>query len=120
MSKNQTSKIIIGSRGSELALWQANYIKKELEKKNRGVKVQTIIIKTTGDKILDVAISKIGDKSLFTKELENALIKKKIDIAVHSLKDLLTEIPDELQLGAVTKRHDVEDVLIGRKKRSYN
>jgi len=116
MSKNQTSKIIIGSRGSELALWQANYIKKELEKKNRGVKVQTIIIKTTGDKILDVAISKIGDKSLFTKELENALIKKKIDIAVHSLKDLLTEIPDELQLGAVTKRHDVEDVLIGRKK----
>jgi hydroxymethylbilane synthase len=116
MSKSQTSKIIIGSRGSELALWQANYIKKELEKKNRRVKVQIKIIKTTGDKILDVALSKIGDKSLFTKELENALIEKKIDLAVHSLKDLQTEIPDELQLGAVTKRHDAEDVLIARKK----
>jgi len=116
MNKNQTSKIIIGSRGSELALWQANFIKRELEKKNRGVKVQIKIIKTTGDKILDVPLSKIGDKSLFTKELENALIEKKIDIAVHSLKDLQTEIPDDLQLGAVTKRHNVEDVLIGRKK----
>jgi hydroxymethylbilane synthase len=116
MSKRQTSKIIIGSRGSELALWQANYIKKEIEKKNRGVSVQIKIIKTTGDKILDVALSQIGDKSLFTKELENALIDKKIDLAVHSLKDLQTEIPDELQLVAVTKRHDVEDVLIARKK----
>lgn len=116
MGKRQTSEIIIGSRGSELALWQANYIKKQLEKNNRGVKVQIKIIKTTGDKILDVALSQIGDKSLFTKELENALIEKKIDLAVHSLKDLQTEIPDELELGAVTKRHDVEDVLIARKK----
>jgi hydroxymethylbilane synthase len=116
MSKGKTSKIIIGSRGSELALWQANYIKKELEKKNRGVNVQIKIIKTTGDKILDVALSQIGDKSLFTKELENALIEKKIDLAVHSLKDLQTDIPDGLELGAVTKRHDVEDVLIARKK----
>jgi len=116
MRKNQISKIVIGSRGSALALWQANYIKKELEKKNRSVKVQIKIIKTTGDKILDVALSKIGDKSLFTKELENALIEKKIDLAVHSLKDLQTEIPDELQLAAVTKRHDVEDVLIAQNK----
>ena len=116
MRKRQASKIIIGSRGSELALWQANYIKKELEKKNRGVEVGIKIIKTTGDKILDVALSQIGDKSLFTKELENALIEKKIDLAVHSLKDLQTEIPDELQLGAVPKRHGVEDVLIARKK----
>jgi hydroxymethylbilane synthase len=112
----KTSKIIIGSRGSELAFWQANYIKKELEKKNRDVEVGIKIIKTTGDKILDVALSQIGDKSLYTKELENALIEKKIDLAVHSLKDLQTEIPDELQLGAVTKRHDVEDVLIARKR----
>ncbi|MEJ2194404.1 MAG: hydroxymethylbilane synthase [Ignavibacteriaceae bacterium] len=116
MSKNQVQKIILGSRGSELALWQANYIKKELEKNNRDIRIQIKIIKTSGDKILDVALSKIGDKSLFTKELEIALINKKIDLAVHSLKDLQTEIPDELQLGAVTRRHNVEDVLIARKK----
>ena len=104
MSKNQAHKIILGSRGSELAIWQTNYIKKELEKNNRSIKVQIKIFKTSGDKILDVALSKIGDKSLFTKELENALIAKKIDLAVHSLKDLQTEIPDELLLAAVTKR----------------
>ena len=116
MNQNQAQNIILGSRGSELALWQANYIKKALEKNNRSIKVQIKIIKTSGDKILDVALSKIGDKSLFTKELESALIAKKIDLAVHSLKDLQTEIPDDLLLAAVTKRHDVEDVLIARKK----
>jgi hydroxymethylbilane synthase len=103
-------KIIIGSRGSELALWQANFVKLEIEKKNKSVKVEINIIKTKGDKILDVALSKIGDKSLFTKELEVELLEKRIDLAVHSLKDLQT------QIAAVTKRHDVEDVLISRKK----
>jgi hydroxymethylbilane synthase len=109
-------KIIIGSRGSELALWQANFIKREIEKKNKNVKVEINIIKTKGDKILDVALSKIGDKSLFTKELEVELLAKRIDLAVHSLKDLQTQIPAGLKLAAVTKRHDVEDVLIARKK----
>lgn len=109
-------KIVIGSRGSELALWQANFIKREIEKKNKSVKVEISIIKTKGDKILDVALSKIGDKSLFTKELEVELIAKRIDLAVHSLKDLQTHLPAELILAAVTKRHDVEDVLIARKK----
>lgn len=109
-------KLIIGSRGSELALWQANFVKKELEKKHRGLSVEIKIIKTKGDKILDVALSKIGDKSLFTKELEVELLNKRIDIAVHSLKDLQTQIPEGLKLAAVTKRHDVEDVLIARKK----
>lgn len=109
-------KLIIGSRGSELALWQANFVKNQLEKKNRGLKVEIKIIKTKGDKILDVALSKIGDKSLFTKELEVELLAKRIDIAVHSLKDLQTQIPAGLKLAAVTKRHDVEDVLIARKK----
>jgi len=109
-------KIIIGSRGSDLALWQSNFIKSELEKKNKGLKVEIKIIKTTGDKILDVALSKIGDRSLFTKELEVALINKKIDLAVHSLKDLQTQIPEGLKLSAVTKRHPVEDVLIAGKK----
>ena len=109
-------KIIIGSRGSELALWQANFVKNELEKKNKNVSVEIKIIKTTGDKILDVALSKIGDRSLFTKELEIELLNKNIDLAVHSLKDLQTEIPKGLKLSAVTKRHNVHDVLIARKK----
>ena len=113
---NLKQKIIIGSRGSELALWQANYIKRELEKKNRNVRVEINIIKTKGDKILDVALSKIGDKSLFTKELEVELFAKRIDLAVHSLKDLQTQSPAGLKLAAVTKRHEVEDVLIARKK----
>jgi hydroxymethylbilane synthase len=109
-------KIIIGSRGSELALWQANFIKKELEKENKNVSVDIKIIKTKGDKILDVALSKIGDRGLFTKELEVELLNKKIDLAVHSLKDLQTDIPKGLKLAAVTKRHNVQDVLISRKK----
>lgn len=114
--KNLKQKIIIGSRGSELALWQADFIKREIEKKNKTVKVEINIIKTKGDKILDVALSKIGDKSLFTKELEVELIAKRVDLAVHSLKDLQTQIPAGLKLAAVTKRHEVEDVLIARKK----
>ena len=113
---NKKTKVIIGSRGSDLALWQANFVKKELEKKNRNIIVDIKIIKTKGDKILDVALSRIGDKSLFTKELEIQLLEKKIDLAVHSLKDLQTQIPEGLKLSAVTKRHAVEDVLIARKK----
>ena len=109
-------KIIIGSRGSELALWQANFVKKELEKSDKNIFVEIKIIKTKGDKILDVALSKIGDKSLFTKELETHLIERKIDLAVHSLKDLQTQLPKELKLAAVSKRHPVEDVLIAKKK----
>ncbi len=109
-------KIIIGSRGSDLALWQANYVKKQLEKAHKGLKVEIKLVKTKGDKILDTALSKIGDKGLFTKELEIALLNGEIDIAVHSLKDLQTDIPKGLKLAAVTKRHDVEDVLIARKK----
>ena len=109
-------KIIIGSRGSELALWQANFVKSVLEKKNKNISVEIKIIKTKGDKILDVALSKIGDRSLFTKELEIELLNQRIDLAVHSLKDLQTEIPKGLKLTAVTKRHNVHDVLIARKK----
>ena len=110
------TKLIIGSRGSDLALWQANFVKKEIERNNKNVSVEIKIIKTKGDKILDVALSKIGDKSLFTKELEVELLNKNIDIAVHSLKDLQTKIPVGLKLAAVSKRHSVEDVLIARKK----
>ncbi|MDY0081469.1 MAG: hydroxymethylbilane synthase [Ignavibacteriaceae bacterium] len=109
-------KLIIGTRGSALALWQAKHIKTELLKRNENLKVEIKIIKTTGDKILDVALSKIGDKGLFTKELENELLTGSIDLAVHSLKDLQTIIPKGLKLAAVTKRHAVNDVLIAREK----
>ncbi|MBA4407436.1 hydroxymethylbilane synthase [bacterium] len=114
--KLKKNRLVIGSRGSELALWQAKFIKKELERKNNNLTVEIKIINTKGDKILDVALSKIGDKGLFTKELENELLNGSIDIAVHSLKDLQTEIPAGLTLAAVTKRHPVEDILIARKK----
>jgi len=109
-------KIIIGSRGSQLALWQANFVKRELGKVDKSISIEIRIIKTKGDKILDVALSRIGDKSLFTKELETQLINRKIDLAVHSLKDLQTQLPKELKLAAVSKRHPVEDILIARKK----
>jgi hydroxymethylbilane synthase len=109
-------RIVIGTRGSQLALWQAYFIKTLIEKKNKNCHVEINIIKTKGDKILDVALSKIGDKGLFTKELENELLNGNIDIAVHSLKDLQTSLPKELIIGAITKRHKVEDVLIARRK----
>ena len=109
-------KIVIGTRGSELALWQANFIKNELEKFNKGLIVELNLIKTKGDKILDVALSKIGDKGLFTKELEQQLLENEIDLAVHSLKDLQTVLSPGLKIGAITKRHAVEDVLIARNK----
>ena len=108
--------MIIGTRQSDLALWQAKYVKKEIERTNKNISVELKLIKTKGDKILNVALSKIGDKSLFTKELEVELLNGTIDIAVHSLKDLQTTLPKGLILAAVTKRHDVEDVLIARKK----
>lgn len=112
----EKASIIIGTRTSDLALWQANFVKNEIEKKNKNITVELKHILTKGDKIVDVALSKIGDKGLFTKELEIALLKGEIDIAVHSLKDMQTSLPIGLKLAAVTHRHDIEDVLIGRKK----
>lgn len=108
-------KLIIGSRGSELALWQTNFIKTELEKHFPRVRFEVKIIKTTGDKMLDVALSKIGDKGLFTRQIETALLEKEIDLAVHSLKDLQTVQPENLKIGAVTARETPNDVLISTK-----
>jgi hydroxymethylbilane synthase len=102
----------IGSRGSDLALWQARWVKAELERLYPGLTVTIDIIKTTGDKILDAPLSKIGDKGLFTREIEQALLEKRIDLAVHSLKDLPTELPEGLMLGAVCEREDPRDVFI--------
>ncbi|GJQ32773.1 MAG: porphobilinogen deaminase [Ignavibacteriaceae bacterium] len=109
-------KIRIGTRQSKLALWQTDHVKAELKKHHPDIEIEVIHINTKGDKILDVALSKIGDKGLFTKELENALLNNEVDLAVHSLKDLETNMPDGLALAAVSKRHEVNDVIIAREK----
>jgi len=104
--------IKIGTRGSDLALWQANMVKDLLTKKYPEHTFELVIIKTKGDKILDVALSKIGDKGLFTKELEVELFAGTIDLAVHSLKDLPTVYPTGAKLGAVPERGEFRDVLV--------
>ncbi len=103
----------IGSRGSQLALWQANHISALL--RERGVDVEIEIIHTTGDKITDVALAKVGTKGMFTKEIEEALAEERVDLAVHSLKDLPTEVASEFEIAAITKRENPRDVLCSRK-----
>ena len=98
----------IGSRGSQLALWQAHHISDLLRAK--GHTVQLEIIKTTGDKITDVALAKVGTKGMFTKEIEEALVDDRVDLAVHSLKDLPTELAPEFEIAAITKRENPRDV----------
>jgi hydroxymethylbilane synthase len=100
----------IGSRGSQLALWQANHIAALLQE--QGHEVELEIIKTTGDKITDVALAKVGTKGMFTKEIEDALAENRVDLAVHSLKDLPTELPPGFELVAVTTRVDPRDVFL--------
>ena len=107
-------KIIIGTRGSKLALYQAHKVKDELERYYPDLTVEIKIIQTKGDKILDVALSKIGGKGLFTKELEVALVAGEIDMAVHSLKDLPTELPTEFVIGAILERGDCRDALVSK------
>jgi len=105
-------KLIIGSRGSKLALWQANWVKSKLEKAHPGLTVEIEIIKTTGDKLTEASLVQIGGKGVFTKEIEDALIERRVDLAVHSLKDLPTALPDGLHIIAITEREDVRDALI--------
>jgi hydroxymethylbilane synthase len=100
-------RLTIGSRGSQLALWQANHIAAHL--RERGHEVAIEIIHTTGDKITDVALAKVGAKGMFTKEIEEALADKRIDLAVHSLKDLPTDISSEFEIGAIPPREDPRD-----------
>ncbi len=106
-------RIRIGTRKSKLALWQANYVKEAIEKRY-GIEVELVKITTTGDKILDSPLAKIGGKGLFVKEIEEALLRGDIDLAVHSLKDMPVILPEGLKIGAVTKREDPYDVLISR------
>ena len=104
----------IGTRGSQLALFQANWVKERLSQAHPDLHVSLIKIKTTGDRIQDAPLAKIGGKGLFVKEIEEALIQERIDLAVHSVKDVPTEFPAGLHLSAVTKREDPRDVLISR------
>ncbi len=108
------SELKIGTRGSQLALFQANWVKDQLVRTRPDLNVTLIKIKTTGDKIQDAPLAKIGGKGLFVKEIEEALIQKRIDLAVHSIKDVPTEFPRGLHLSAVTQREDPRDVFISR------
>ena len=106
------ARLRIGSRGSQLALWQANHISALL--RERGHEVEIEIIKTTGDKITDVALARVGTKGMFTKEIEEALLDRRVDLAVHSLKDLPTELAPEFEIAAVTRRENPRDAFLSR------
>jgi hydroxymethylbilane synthase len=103
----------VGTRGSRLALWQAEHVAACLRREHPGLVVERRVVSTAGDLVIDVALSRVGDKGLFTRELEEALGADRIDVAVHSLKDLPTEMPEGLALGAVMEREDPRDVLVG-------
>src|SRR5438067_11964587 len=105
--------LVIGSRGAQLALWQANYIQQRLN--SRGFDTRIEIIKTTGDKITDVPLAQVGTKGLFTKEIEEALLDGRADLAVHSLKDLPTDLCEGLALAAIPEREDPRDAIAGKR-----
>ncbi len=107
-----TASLKIGTRGSKLALWQANWVRAELEKAHPDIMVELVIIKTKGDKIQDVPLAKVGGKGLFVKEIEEALLDGRIDLAVHSMKDMPGDIPPGLCIGPVPERELPMDVLI--------
>ncbi|HMB28781.1 MAG TPA: hydroxymethylbilane synthase, partial [Blastocatellia bacterium] len=104
--------LIIGSRGSKLALWQSNWVKDRLEEVYEGLSVSIEVVKTTGDKLTEASLAQIGGKGVFTKEIEDALLDHRVDLAVHSLKDLPTVLPEGLCIAAITEREDVRDALI--------
>ena len=112
MNKGKPTKLRIGSRGSQLALWQANHVSALLA--DRGHEVEIEIIHTTGDKITAVALAKVGTKGMFTKEIEEALAAGRVDLAVHSLKDLPTDLPGEFEIAAISERQDPRDAFCSR------
>ncbi len=109
-------KIRIGTRKSKLALWQSEWVKAQIEKKFPEVEVELVKITTKGDKILDVPLAKIGDKGLFTKEIEEAMLRGEVDIAVHSLKDVPSKLPEGLKLIAYSDREDPRDAFLSNGK----
>ncbi len=113
-------KLIIATRGSKLALWQSEHIKARLEALRPGLEVELNIIVTSGDKIQDVALAKIGGKGLFLKELEEAMLRGEAHMAVHSLKDVPTVMPEGLPLAAITEREDSRDAMLSEKYSSLD
>lgn len=113
-------RIKIGSRGSKLALWQANFVRSQLNKFFPELHIDISIIKTKGDIILDTPLARIGDKGLFTREIEQALLNDTIDLAVHSMKDLPTILPMGLMIGAVLEREDPRDAFISHKYNHFS
>jgi len=109
-----TSVVRIATRGSKLALWQAEHVSALLRGREPGLTVELVVLKTRGDKILDRALSEVGGKGLFVKEIEEALLDGRADVAVHSMKDLTSEVPDELTIAAVPEREDPRDALLVR------
>lgn len=105
--------LAIGSRGSQLALWQARWIQGKLQA--LGLESRIEVIRTTGDRVTSVPLANVGGKGLFTKEIEDALLARQVDLAVHSLKDLPTAIPEGLQLAAIPEREDPRDAMVGKK-----
>ena len=118
MGRTLIRRITIGTRGSKLALWQTNWVKSEIERRHSGVEVDVKVISTKGDRVLDVSLPTLGQqgKGLFTKELEEAILEHRVDLAVHSLKDLPTELPIGLKIGAICERDDVRDALVAREE----
>ncbi|MEE8316027.1 MAG: hydroxymethylbilane synthase [Syntrophobacteria bacterium] len=111
---NEQTQLRIGTRGSALALWQAEWVKAQLLAAHEELAVELLVIKTTGDKILDVPLAKVGGKGLFVKEIEEALLDGKADLAVHSVKDMPAELPEGLHLAVMPPREDPRDALISR------
>lgn len=112
-------KIRVGSRDSVLAMWQTQFVIEQLQQVTDAYEFEIVSLKTKGDKILDVSLAKIGDKGLFTKELEVGLLQGEIDFAVHSMKDMPTVLPEGLQISSLLKRHNPADVLISEKYQSF-
>ncbi|MCP4022753.1 MAG: hydroxymethylbilane synthase [Desulfobacteraceae bacterium] len=110
MKKN----IRIGTRGSQLALWQANYIRTRIETLFEGIEVDIVTIKTKGDRITDRPLAMVGGKGLFVKEIENALLEERVDLAVHSMKDMPGQLPEGLVIGAIPERENPFDVLLSK------
>ncbi|WP_456390478.1 hydroxymethylbilane synthase [Hydrogenimonas sp.] len=108
-------KLVIATRGSQLAMWQAEYVKSELQKRFPDMQIVFEVVTATGDKILDKPLALIGGKGLFTKEIEDIMLSGRAHLAVHSLKDVPTELPEGLKLAAITKRDDIRDVFLSHR-----